>query len=91
MQPRHFRLVPHVLTRELRDQRVQGARAILDVLRQQEKTHFRDIISRDESWIFIDIVPSSIGLSLDGELPVRPRRIISTDITHTRLEWAEGG
>jgi hypothetical protein len=34
---------PHALTRELRDQRVKDARALLEVLHQQDKAHFRDI------------------------------------------------
>jgi hypothetical protein len=67
------------LTRELRDQRVQGSRALLDVFRQQEKTQFRDVITGDEPWIFIDAAPSSIWMSLDGELSTRPRGTISAD------------
>jgi hypothetical protein len=47
------------LARELRDQRVKGFRALLDILRQPEETHFRDIITGDESWIFVDAAPSS--------------------------------
>jgi hypothetical protein len=49
-----------MLTPEMREQRVNDSRALVDVLRQQEKIHFRDIITRDESWILIDAAPSSI-------------------------------
>jgi hypothetical protein len=56
---------------------VKGAQALLDVLRQKEKTYFWDIITGDESWIFIDTAPSSIWFSLDEKLPTRPRRTIS--------------
>jgi hypothetical protein len=79
MRPRHFRWVPYVLTRELRDRRAKGTQALLDVLRQQEKSHFRDIVTDDESWIFIDTAPSSISLLLDDELPMRPWRTITAD------------
>jgi hypothetical protein len=79
MQLRHFRRVPHVLTRELRDRRVEGARALLDVFCQQNKTDFQDIITGDESWIFIDTAPSSFWYWSDEELPTRPRRTISAD------------
>jgi hypothetical protein len=79
MQPRYFPWVPHMLTRELKGQRVQGARAFLDAGCHQEKTHFWHIITGDELWIFIDTAPSSIWLSLDEELPTRPRRTISAD------------
>jgi hypothetical protein len=79
IQSRHFPWVVHVLTRELRDQWIKGARALLDVLRQQEKTHFQDTITGDELLIFMDTAPSSIWLSLDEQLPTRPWRTISAD------------
>jgi hypothetical protein len=49
-----------MLTPELREQRVNGFRVLLDVLRQQEKIHFREVITGDKSWTFIDAAPSSI-------------------------------
>jgi hypothetical protein len=58
MQLQHYRCVPYVLTSKLRDQRGKGSRAVLEVLRPQETTHFRDIVT--ESWIFIDAALSSI-------------------------------
>jgi hypothetical protein len=64
---------------EPRCQRVKGARALLDVFRRQEKTRFRDIITGDESWTFIDTAPSFTWLSLDEELPTRSRRTIRAD------------
>jgi hypothetical protein len=79
MQPRHFRWAPHVLTRELGDQRVPGARLLLDVLRQQEQTHYRDIITGDESWLFVVTAPSSIWLLWDEESATRHRRTINAD------------
>jgi hypothetical protein len=68
-----------MLTRELRDPRVKGTRALIDVLRQQEKTHFQDIIIGDESRIFIDTTSCSILSSLDDELPTCSRRTFSAD------------
>jgi hypothetical protein len=79
MQFQYFQLVPHALTRKLRNQRVNGARALLDVLRQQETTHFQDIITGGKSRMFIGAAPSSIWSSLHEELPTRPRRTISAD------------
>jgi hypothetical protein len=70
-QPPHFRWVVRVLTRKLRDQRVKGSQALFDVLRQQQKAHFRDGITGNESRIFIDTTSSSIWSSLDEELPAR--------------------
>jgi hypothetical protein len=79
MNPRHFRWVPHVLTPKLREQRVNGLRAPLDVLHPQEKIHFSDIITGDESWILIDAARRSIWLSLDEKLLTCPRPTISAD------------
>jgi hypothetical protein len=88
IQFRHFRWILHVWARKLGDQRVKGARAPIDVLRQQEKTNFRDIITGHESWIFIDTTPSFIWLSLDEELPTRPRCTISVDDRLLIAFWA---
>jgi hypothetical protein len=70
---------PHVSIHELWDQRVKGARALLDILRQQEKTHFPDIITGDASWIFIDTAPSSVWSSLDEGLPIRRCHTVGAD------------
>jgi hypothetical protein len=80
-----------VLIRELSNQRVQGARALLNVLRQQEKTHFWDIITDDESWIFINTAPSSIWLSLDEDLPTHARHTISADTSMLIAFWGIKG
>jgi histone-lysine N-methyltransferase SETMAR len=80
-----------MLTHELRYHRVNGSLALLDVLRQQEKIHFRDIITGNESWIFIDTEPSSIWLSLDEELPARPRPTIGTDKQMLVVFWGIKG
>jgi hypothetical protein len=64
---------------QIEESEVEGARVLLNVLLQREKTLFQDIITGDESWIFIDMAPSLIWLSLDKELPTRPRRTIGAD------------
>jgi hypothetical protein len=76
-----------MLTPELREERVNGFQVFLDVLRQQEKIHFCDIIIGDESWIFTDAAPSSIWLSLDEELPIYPRLTISADKSMLVVFW----
>jgi hypothetical protein len=61
------------------DDPVNGSRALLDVLPRQGKIHFPDVITGDKSYIAIDTTPSSIGLSLDEELPTRPPPTIGAD------------
>jgi hypothetical protein len=87
MKSRYFRWVPHMLTLELRDQHASGSRALLHVLRQQEKIHFRDIITGDESQIFIDTASGSSWLSLDEKLPAHPQPTISADKCRLVVFW----
>jgi hypothetical protein len=54
MRPGYFQWVPDMLTPELGEQRTNGSRALLDVLPQQGKSSFRETVTGDESWIFVD-------------------------------------
>jgi hypothetical protein len=45
-----LRWVPHILTEELRQKRVELARQLLELLESQRGVNFRDIVTRDESW-----------------------------------------
>jgi hypothetical protein len=50
MESRHFKWVPRFLDDDdLRTKRLDGARQLLDVLQLQEKCHFRDLITGDET------------------------------------------
>jgi hypothetical protein len=44
-----------------------------------KKTYFRNIITGDESWIFIDTPPNYIWLSFGEELPTRPRHTMGAN------------
>jgi hypothetical protein len=49
--------VPHFLDDDLRAKRLEGARQLLDVLQAQERYHFRDLITGDETWVDFDMKP----------------------------------
>jgi hypothetical protein len=49
-----------MLTEELRQKRVDGARTLLDALEVQHRIGFHDIVTGDESWIYLHMVPTSI-------------------------------
>jgi hypothetical protein len=44
---RHFKCVPYMLTEELRQKRVDGARTLFDALKAQQRNEFRDIVTGD--------------------------------------------
>jgi hypothetical protein len=49
MKRQHFKWVPHLLDDDLRAKRLKGAQQLLDVLQAQERCHFRDLITGDET------------------------------------------
>jgi hypothetical protein len=59
---RHFKWVPSMLTDKLRQTRIEGARTLLNVLEAQQRIGFRDIITGDESWIYLNMTPNSIWI-----------------------------
>jgi hypothetical protein len=60
LQHCHFKRVPNMFTEELRRKRVDGAKALLKILETQLHIGFGDVITEDESWIFVNISLSSI-------------------------------
>jgi hypothetical protein len=49
-----------MLTEELRWKRVDGASTLLDALEAEQRIEFRDIVTGDESWIYLHMSPNSI-------------------------------
>jgi hypothetical protein len=74
---RHFKWVPYMLTEELRQKRFDGARTLLDGLEAKQRIEFCDIVTGDESWIYLYMNPNSTWIGSD--------RIGSEETTPTRL------
>jgi hypothetical protein len=83
MKRRHFKWVPHFLDDnddgDLRAKRLEGARQLLDVLQAQERCHFRDLITGDETSVYRDMKSQTVSLPADAELPVRVKRTIASE------------
>jgi hypothetical protein len=79
MGSRHFKWVPHFLNDDLRAKRLESARQLLDILQTQERYHFRDLITRDETWVYLDMKPGTIWLPAGAKLPVRVTRTIASE------------
>jgi hypothetical protein len=79
MKSRHFKRVPHFLNGGLRTKPLESARQLLDILQAQENCHFRDLITGDETWTYLDIKPWTIWLPAEAELPVYVKRTIANE------------
>jgi hypothetical protein len=62
---RHFKWVPYMLTEELRQKRVDGARTLLNALEAQQRIEFRDSVTGDEGWIYLHMSPNSIWIGAE--------------------------
>jgi hypothetical protein len=91
MKSRHFKWVPHFLDADLKAKRLEGARQLLDVLPAQERCQSRNLITGDEIWIALDMNPRTIWLSADAELPVRVKRIITSEKCMPTVFWGIRG
>jgi hypothetical protein len=78
MKNRHFKWVPHFLDDDLRAKQLEGARQLLDVLQAQERCHFRDLITENEVWAYLDMKPGTIWLPTASE-PVCVKRTITSE------------
>jgi hypothetical protein len=87
MKSRHFKWIPHFLDDDLRAKRLEGARQLLDVLQVQERRHFRDRISGDETWAYLDMKPGTIWLPTDTELPVCIKKTIASEKRMLIVFW----
>jgi hypothetical protein len=74
----------------LRAKRLDGARQLLDVP-GHKKCHFRNLITRNETWIDLDMKPRTIWLPADAELPVRIKRTIARERCMLIIFWGIHG
>jgi hypothetical protein len=64
---------------DFRAKQLEGACQLLDVLQAQKRCHFRDLITGDGTWVYLDMKSGAIWLPADSELPVRVERIIASE------------
>ena len=72
-----LRWVPHMLTEELRQKRVELAQQLLELLERQRRVKFRDIVTGDESWFLQHYDHERIWSVSADEVPTRVRPTIS--------------
>jgi hypothetical protein len=87
VKSRHFKWVPYFLDDDLRAKRLKGIRRLLDVLQAQERCHFRDLITGDETWVYLDMKRGAIWLPAEAELLVRIKRTIASEKCMPIISW----
>jgi hypothetical protein len=71
----------------LRAKWLEGTRQLLDILQAQERCHFRDLITWDETWVYIDMKPGTVWLRADAEQSVRVKRTIASEKPRRTFFW----
>jgi histone-lysine N-methyltransferase SETMAR len=69
LQPHFLKLVPHLLTCELKTKRIELAMELLKTLRSEEHTLFHRIITGDESWFCLDYSSDHILTCRSNDIP----------------------
>jgi hypothetical protein len=63
MKSHYFKWIPHCLD-DLRPKQIEGARQLFDVVNAQERCHSRDLITGDETWVYLDMKSGTVGFRL---------------------------
>jgi hypothetical protein len=84
---RHVKWVPWILTGEFRQKRIDGARTLLDALEAQQPIGFRDIVTGDESWIYLQMSPNSIWIGAEETAPTRRKTMIASTKAMLPVFW----
>ena len=69
----NLKLVPYILTDEIKKKRIKYSKIILDILKQNEKTYFKNIITLDESWFYFKYFPKSQYVKNKSEISSIPK------------------
>jgi hypothetical protein len=91
LKNRHFKWVPYKLTDKLRQKRIEGVRTILNVLEAPQRIGFCDIITGDESWIYLNMTPNSILIGAEEIPPTRPRTTTASKTALLTVCWGIRG
>jgi hypothetical protein len=83
--------VPHELTNDLRDKRVAIGSQLLEILEEAQSTGFRQLVTGDESWIYLSYTPRVGWTISQDEVPTREKQTISTKLFMLTVFWSVDG
>ena len=69
----NLRWVPHILTDDLKLQRVETSRQLLEIIQKSQRRNFHNIITGDESWFTYSIQPRHQWIP-EGSKPLERER-----------------
>jgi hypothetical protein len=81
----------HFLDDDLRARQLEGARQLLDVLQAHQRCNVRDLITGNETWIYLDMKPGIIWLPADAELAARVNETTASEKRMLVVFWESHG
>ena len=88
---RHLRWVPHFLTAEQKQMRVTMSRELLRVLSVQRARQWHDIVTLDESWIYLSNEHDLMWMAPGETVPDRERQTIQSPKLMLTVVWNPSG
>jgi hypothetical protein len=88
---RHLRWVPHILSDQQKQRRVECSRELLTLLESQQRRDWQDIVTLDESWFYFTTDHEQIWLPSEGRVPERERKMIQSPKLMLTIAWNPAG
>jgi hypothetical protein len=80
-----------MVTEELHQKRVDGARTLLGALEVRQRIGFRKIVTDNESWIYLHMSSNSIWIRVEETAPTRSRTTIASIKAMLTVFWGIRG
>jgi hypothetical protein len=81
------RWIPHILTPEIRNRRVEECKDLLEVLLSQQKLGWRDIYTGDESWFVLEYIPTKTWVLSRDDVTVIQNTTVQTQKFMFTIIW----
>jgi hypothetical protein len=88
---RHLRWVPHCLSAKDKQIRADVSRELLALLQRHERTSWRNIVTLDESWFYLETDYEQVWIPQDAEPPERQRLTIQSKKLMITVVWTPLG
>jgi hypothetical protein len=69
---KRFQITSYILAQELCPKCAERSQALFETPEAQQRIGSQDIVTRDESGIYLDVSPNSIWIGVEAKVPTRP-------------------